>query len=336
MNSYALTPLIALIVNLTLWILIYSGIKKTQSSTSYQLYIGFVIGLLFFEFLNLSTINVAYNLIILKYQSIFWLLSPLLFLNFLHTLRNHKMLPYFKIILSLFVPVMIISTQSNLVVAGVKSYYWGNDLIAGPLFLPLLVVTFLIPICMTIVYLLLIIFKKSSSKVATKQSIYILLGTILTVAVISLSDIILPHVLSINKFPRIGASTITIQVLFIFFAIFFYSLLEIKIDRAVGYIFRHSSNSILIINPDSTIRYANHSARKLLSVNNEDIFGTKISNILKNDDEYNIKFNFTNKKVWIGNAKSLKTYLISQITVRDWNIDYGKILLIKTTRRDVV
>ena len=118
-------------------------------------------------------------------------------------------------------------------------------------------------------------------------------------------------------------------------AIFFYSFLEIKIDIAIGYIFRHSSNSILIINPDHTIRYANHAARHLLSGHNADMFGTNISKILKNDDEYDINFNFTNKKAWIGTKTTLTTFLISQINVKDWNTDFGKILVIKPTRREI-
>jgi hypothetical protein len=336
MNLYAFTPLIALIINLTLGILIYSGMKHTKSSLSYLAYLGIITCFLFTEFFNLAIQNIETNLIILRYQSVFWIVAATFFLNFVYTLNNHKFLPYIKYLVIAFIPLIYISTQTNAVISGVNTYYWGTDIEAGPLFLPVIGLVFILPMVMSMIYLINTIIKKKSSKVVIRNSVFILIGTMLIGVTISISDILLPHVLHIDNFPRFGPASITIQSLFIFFAIFFYSLLEIKIDRAIGYIFRHSSNSVLIVNPDSSIRYANHAARQLLTVNDEDMFSTNISNILKNDDEYDIKFNFSNKKAWIGTSSNLKTYLISQINVKDWNKDFGKILVIKPTRRESV
>lgn len=335
MNLYALPNLVALIINYTLSIIIYSDIKKTKSRLAYLLYILAISFFQLFEFLNLSTVDININLILLKLQSLAWLIAPLLFLNFVYTLFFHQSFPRFRILLTLLIPIGSISIFSNKIILTVKEYTWGNDIIAGSLFIPTIFLTFILPILISLILLLKVRFTKNQTKLNKYHSSYILGSTLITVCMILCFDIVLPHILKIDSMYRLSSCMLSLQTTIIFLAIYIHSLLEVKIENAIGYIFRHSSNSIIILNPDHTIRYANHAARQLLSGNNETFFGNNLSKILVNDDEYDINANYKNKKTLIGNKNSLKTYLISQIEVRDWLKANGKIVVIKPTRREI-
>ena len=328
MNFYALIPLFACLINLTLCVFIFT--KRLHSKTSYA-YLGYV-GVLsifqWFEFMIYSSNSLESAAFLLKLQTLTWIPAGALFLNFMYSLLDKEKMPTFLLIIVLSVFSMLTGVFSNFITFGAKAYGWGFDHIIGPLFLPVVFIVVLPPFLYGIYLLLKIKSKKSTTPILQQQSVYIIWGTFITILIGLISDVILPYFLKIDGIIRLTTSGIVIQTLFIYLAVRKYHFMWISIEDAAGYIFRKVEDGIILLDKKCRIIHANQAAILLLKLDYSELYNIPIQSIIKHE-AYNPHESCTSQKLTIIRKDDNIPIKITQSTVRDWHENIGKVMIIK-------
>ncbi|EMJ93757.1 SpoIIE family protein phosphatase [Leptospira alstonii] len=265
MNPYVLIPFAALIINGSLFAFVSALKGKSETVTLYQrfsflLSIWHVSVIFYWSFLPDN-----WPVIVFKTSSFAWIFIGCLFFEFTvrFTDSSSRFLIYFFRGLCLVSFFVTIST--DLVVAGSLRAYWGDMILAGPLYLPVSIFVTGIP---TLTGSLILIRSgiRSSNPLLKKQSRLVAYGTVLTY-LLSFGTTLLPRYWNPSlTFPPLSGSAALIQSICIFIAIQKYGFMDLKLEHIALRLYSEIREGVILVSSKGILLFDNLSARKMLQL----------------------------------------------------------------------
>ncbi|AVV50184.1 SpoIIE family protein phosphatase [Leptospira santarosai] len=263
MNPYILIPFFTLIINGSLFAYVSALKVKSETVTLYQrysflLFVWNVSLILYWSFLpdNWPTI-------VFKASSFSWIFIGLLFFEFAVRFTNsaYRFTIYF--FRGFCLVSFLITISTDLVIAGTIRAYWGDMILAGPLYLPISNFVSAIPTLIGCVILIRNGFR-SSNPLLKQQSRLVAYGTILTF-LISFATTLLPRYWnpSLTSPPLSGSATL-IQSICIFIAIHKYGFMDLKLEHIALRLYSEIREGVILLSSKGTLLFSNLSARRML------------------------------------------------------------------------
>ncbi|MCZ7602862.1 MAG: PAS domain S-box protein [Melioribacteraceae bacterium] len=270
MNIFSIIPTIALLINGFVAIYIFAQKRKNRINRAYIYYSINLSFWIFCEIILRQDIPSDYIPLIFKLASIAWLSIGFWFLNFTYEFIDRRKDWIFYFLLALTVSAVALSILTDLVFDGYNNYYWGPDEDIGPMFIPLVMLVITFPGSFS----LYLIYKKaadSNNELLKKSAPLIITGSLVSLIIALISNVLLPYVLHQRTSFQIAESISVIQSIFIFVAVYKYRLFGLGIEDLSYNIFSSMSDGIIITD----------SARKILHMNKsaEKVFDTQLSKV---------------------------------------------------------
>jgi hypothetical protein len=276
--GYVLIALTSIFIQLIFLARIYSNLRLANIMKPILLHFIVVFFYLIADMLLMITPSPEKSMLVLKFQTIFWINASNSFWYVICKITEQKTPPLLKWSVINAIIFTLASLSSTSIVGGVALQPWGYVFVAGPLFLATVSLTFVFPCSAALYILIKEIRNKNNSDSAKQKSKLIFSGTIITFLAIILSDVILPHVLGFTSFYRIGANSTTIHLFFMLIATKTHISSKIKLHNAWHYIFHNLDEGIILLE-NKRITYCNNFARTNLKKTYDKIIGESIDNI---------------------------------------------------------
>ena len=204
--------------------------KRTNPITiHYSIYIGNLaiwVGILFYIW---SPVDDSIRILLIKLTSLFWLPAGFLFMNFIYAFLGKKRDAIFYILLSVTYITAVIGMVSELIFLNVSvEYPWGYFFKEGPYHTPVMILIITLPVIYSVV-LMLRDLPKIKHTIRYQQTWYIAVGSVISMLIGVITDIIIPKIFHYSEFIRLGFASYIIQSFFIFIAIDKYELLSLKV-----------------------------------------------------------------------------------------------------------
>ena len=325
MNYYVLIPLAAFTISTFTWTYIFAQRRADPVNSSYLIFAAALALWAMSAFIVWSHIPEQWLTPAFKISSLIWLPAGFYFLNFTYALLNRKKDRIFYTSLIFSVLSVIISISTNLVINGYTKHYWGTSQKSGSLFLPTVIIALALPA----IYALYLIDKKrkeTEDDNTKKQLDLVFQGTSVLVLVGIFSDVIFPEILGINHFLRVANTGTVIQSIFIFRAVAKYNFLSIGIEESAHALFTNVEDGIILADKNGHIIQMNDALKEMFHINNSDVDIRNVSSIF---EEYNMERDYKNHEIKIQMNEEQKTVSLSQATVKQQNVDLGKILIVR-------
>ena len=261
MNYYIALPLVAVIVNIIITTYVFAQNRRSPVNRAYILLSVFFILWMFFDVIHWSPIDPAWITPLLKIQSLFWLPVGFLFTHFTYAFLNKKSDAIYYSFLAFAIAVSIISVSGDMMFKGHSREFFGTGIVAGPLFVPVSLIT--VGCFIYSLILLGIRLTTSSDAVEKKQIMLVLSGTGVAVVMVVLSMIVLPQLYGIPVLP-LSHTGIMIHLGFIFAAIIKYRFFSIGLEDVANDLFSNVRDGVLILNKKYDVLQINNSARDML------------------------------------------------------------------------
>jgi hypothetical protein len=329
MQLVSLLSLVAFFTNLTITAVIYFNKMRSNIGNSYILLSSFFSAYIFFEFLAYNYPNPDVAFIYMKLEMISWVPIGLLYLNFVNQVISFRTiyLKRFTFIMSLI--IIIVGFFTPYILVAVSPVTWGYRIVPGLLYLPTILIVTIFPVILGIKKLLKALYSKSHTDVEKTTIKIILVGTLITLVCTITSDVILPHVLEVHDYYRIGGICILFQSLSYFWAINHYYLSKISLKDTSMYLFQQSLSPIVIVNFLGNIQQINHSAKTSFNIPYSELLGKHISRlIVSNHYNYKVPISKNIYDVLINEEK--KKSFISQIQITA-GIKNGYLIIMELT-----
>ncbi|MBD3290178.1 PAS domain S-box protein, partial [candidate division KSB1 bacterium] len=309
MTIYLWTPLISAIINVFTWSNIFAQKRKTAEEKAYLIYCFFLI---LWQIITLLLRTPDFNvhpLFLVKLRAFFWLPSGFLFLNFTYVFLKKKRDFIYFIFLGLTVISIIINFFTDLLIKGISLLPWGADEVTGPLWLWITAFTLIVPFIVSLMKILIALLKEHS-KNYKYQLILLASGTLLSVSLAFMTDVILPNVFNINDYTWASSSASGIQSFFVFLAITRFQFLTLHVQDVANDLFANLKDAILLLNNADEIIQANPAAIHLfqLAQNRKqwNRFSEKLKEIKYRDNqrsyEIQLTLNGVNKFLYVSHS----------------------------------
>jgi PAS domain S-box-containing protein len=325
MNYYDFIPLAAFTISTFTWTYIFAQRRTDPVNSSYLMFAGALALWSMSAFIMWSYIPDQWLTSAFKISSLIWLPAGFYFLNFTYALLKKHRDHTFYIFLSLSMVSIIISLSTNLIISGHTEHYWGTSQKSGILFLPAVFITLALPA----IYALYLIHKereKVEDENTRKQLDLVFQGTSILALVGIFSDVIFPEIFGMNHFLRVANTGTLIQSIFIFRAVAKYNFLSIGIEESAHALFNNVEDGIILIDKNGHIIQMNDSLKYILHIKEINIDEMNISSIFA---EYNQERDYKNHEIKIRVNSEQKTVSLSQATVKQKDVDIGKILIVR-------
>jgi len=219
MNYYVFIPLTAIFINLVLVSYTFAAGRERKTTWAYMLYVGCnVVWELADVFMWSGISDEAVNLTH-KIVAPFALPISFNFMNFVYTmLRRKRDLVYYSLAGCVTAGVILMVFTDLYITRDVVRLYWGISPTPGPLYMPFMVLVFVVPVLRAI-YLLWRSSRAESRPVMRTQLRLLEWGAIIMTVIAMVNAVILPFILGIYDFPRVNSSASVVQSIFIFVVI---------------------------------------------------------------------------------------------------------------------
>lgn len=262
--------------------------RKTFFGKAYIFYTALVAGYVLTEFLNISIVYESFNYIVLKTQSIFWILAGSAFYMFSVAVCERKHTNIYRVFLMVSLLLAVVSVSTNLIIEGTGPYASGVDIVPGKFFLPTVFLVVLLPFILGLAELVMYLFKEKKYQKTVSKSALIIFGTLTSVGIAIATDAIIPHILGIETPYRVGASVSVIQTILIYKAIHDKYTSKVRIEDLNHLMYRYSNNPIALIDNEGVITHCNESAYMISKSTYSELYGKKLETVF--DDENWKKF----------------------------------------------
>ncbi len=323
-NFYAIIPLLSLFITTYIYIYIFAQQIKDKVNTAFLLYATAIELWMLTSFPTFLPMSDRLLILFWRINGFFWIPVGVLFLNFVYVLLNRKKDYLFYSFVGLILITIVIHTFTKLIsMYNIKKYKWGPAEDVGPLFIFVTIFIVILPIIIALYFLL------SSRKMLNKRyrSIILLIttGTILSLIVGIISEIVLPLFISKSEYMPLAPQSALIQLIFVFVAIKKFNFLTVNITKATRKMFTHSPEGIVLTDNKNRVVEINNKARQLLNIGAKPIEKIRIIDyipIYKGNKE------IKNKRISII-KKNVKHYLLySQSPLRNKGIYVGNLILL--------
>ncbi len=262
----------------------------------------------------------------MKIGSLGWLSISFLFLHFLYTFLNKKRDFFFYYSLTVSLLSMIINLSTNLITNGYINTFWGPGEQHSSLFLPAIILTIILP-AVYAVYLMTAEVRTTKDFNVKKAVKLMLVGSIITVTVGLISNVVLPSILKINSIVKIGESGTVFQSIFIFIAIIKYKLFTISgIEEVAEDVYSNIRDAVAILNVEGYIIQVNNAFETLFGKKINTKSRVHINSLLPNHNFIKV-FHDSQRGLEI-NGK-WKYLSLTQSSVNRQNVEKGKVLIIR-------
>ncbi|MEW6195810.1 MAG: hypothetical protein AB1521_11710 [Bacteroidota bacterium] len=223
MNAYTIIPVVALLFNGAVWSYIFINRKERPVNNSFLLYSTNITLWIIIEIILRLPLPDEYIMPLIKIDSIMSLAPTFWFLNFTYTFIGRKRDLFFYIASTTVFTTILISLSTNLVMADYVETVWGYDSIKGVLYFPAITVAIILPAVYS-VYLIVAKIKTTLDYTYKKSLLLVLNGSLLSLMLGLVSNVIVPHVFDYHDLVQIGESTTVVQSYFILVAVIKYRL----------------------------------------------------------------------------------------------------------------
>ena len=324
MNYYVALPLIAVIVNIIITTYIFAQNRRSPVNQAYILLSIFFILWMFVDVIHWSPIEPAWILPLMKVQSLFWIPVGFLFAHFTYALLGKKRDAIYFSFLAFAVVASIISVSGDLVFKGHTKEFFGTGIDAGPLFVPVSLISSGSFVYSLALFALRLV--RSSDAVEKKQIVLVLSGAGVAVIMVVVSMVVLPQLFGIPVLPlsHIG---IMIHLGFIFAAIVKYRFFSIGLDDVASDLFSNVRDGVLILNKDHGVIQMNSAARDMLGAEgklklNRGVVNLITSYLMNGGDHEDFE-------TTVGEQHNLRTVQVSSSPLKQANQDVGTIIFMR-------
>ena len=311
MNIYSSLSLISFFIQLTFFLLIFFQ-HNHHLSKKLLFYQSFLLGFVGLSFINLNILNPDINLVIVKVKSIFWLAIGYMFLNFTCSFLKTPKPAWSYFLYIVFNIFIAISLTTKLVIKDVTLFEWGYDILPGPLFLA----SVLICVATPALYSCFLMFKKlliDELPSRTKKEIrQVILATIIPLIFGIIWDAVIPVIYPSFKYIRLSSSITVIQIFFIYRVLSKNLITPLDAFNVSSFIFRNTSNAILIANQNGTIQHANKASISILKKPYSNLLNQNINHIINHPD-------YNSSNTYSHNHLPNSSHSISQLTVQGFD-----------------
>lgn len=324
MNAYSIIPIVALLFNGAVWSYIFINRKERPVNNSFLLYSTNLTLWIIIEIILRQPLPAEYIMPLIKINSIMSLTPTFWFLNFTYTFIGRKKdLVYYISSTSVFTTVLI-SLTTNLILADYINPVWGYDRIAGVLYFPAIIVAIILPAIYS-VYFIVIKIKTTSDYTYKKSLTLILIGSLISLFLGLVSNVIIPHVFNNHDLVQVGESTTVVQSYFILIAVIKYRLFTLGIEDIAHDLFASMKEAVLILNKEGKILQLNAYAERLFGSNLANKADVVNVNNFFNSNEINQDFtDYETDYISKGEKKILS---LSQMRIVHKDVELGRILI---------
>ncbi|MBI3125540.1 MAG: PAS domain S-box protein [Ignavibacteriales bacterium] len=314
----------ALLFNGAVWSYIFINRKERPVNNSFLLYSTNLILWIIVEIILRQPLSTEYIMPLIKIDSIMSLALTFWFLNFTYTFIGRKRdLIYYISSTSVFT-IILVSISTNLILADYLKTSWGYDRVQGVLYFPAIIIAIILPALYS-VYLIIEKIKTTSDYTYKRSLPLILIGSLISLMLGLVSNVIIPHIFNNHDLVQFGESTTVVQSYFILVAVIKYKLFTPSVEDIANDLFASMKEAVLILDKEGKILQLNAYAKKL--------FGSKVAG---NEEVINVNNLFSNYEInkdvtdyeadYISDGEK-KILSLSQIGIINKDVELGKILI---------
>ncbi|KAF0213456.1 MAG: putative hybrid sensor histidine [Ignavibacteria bacterium] len=324
MNAFSIIPIVALLFNGAVWSYIFINRKERPVNNSFLLYSTNLMLWIIVEIILRQPLSTEYIMPLIKIDSIMSLAPTFWFLNFTYTFIGRKRdLIYYISSTSVFT-IILVSISTNLILADYLKTSWGYDRVQGVLYFPAIIIAIILPALYS-VYLIIEKIKTTSDYTYKKSLPLILIGSLISLMLGLVSNVIIPHIFNNHDLVQFGESTTVVQSYFILVAVIKYKLFTPSVEDIANDLFSSMKEAVLILDKEGKILQLNAYAKKLFGskvAGNEEVIN--VNNLFSN---YEINKDVTDYEVNYMSDSEKKILSLSQIGIINKDVELGKILI---------
>ena len=324
MNAFSIIPIVALLFNGAVWSYIFINRKERPVNNSFLLYSTNLMLWIIVEIILRQPLSTEYIMPLIKIDSIMSLAPTFWFLNFTYTFIGRKRdLIYYISSTSVFT-IILVSISTNLILADYLKTSWGYDRVQGVLYFPAIIIAIILPAIYS-VYLIIEKIKTTSDYTYKKSLPLILIGSLISLMLGLVSNVIIPHIFNNHDLVQFGESTTVVQSYFILVAVIKYKLFTPSVEDIANDLFASMKEAVLILDKGGKILQLNAYAKKLFGskvAGNEEVIN--VNNLFSN---FEINKDVTDYEVNYISDSEKKILSLSQIGIINKDVELGKILI---------
>ncbi|NJD21502.1 MAG: PAS domain S-box protein [Melioribacter sp.] len=324
MNYYSIIPIVALLFNGAVWSYIFINRKERPINNSFLLYSTNLTLWIVLEIILRQPLPAEYIMPLIKIESIMSLASAFWFLNFTYTFIGRKRDLIFYIFSTSVFTTVLTSISTNFIFTGYIKTIWGYDKIQGGLYFPAVIIAIILPAIYS-VYLIVTKIKSTTDYTYKKTLPLILMGSLITLILGLVSNVLLPRILNIHNIVQIGESVTVVQSYFILIAVIKYRLFTPGVEDIANDLFASMKEAVLILDKGGKILQSNAYADRLFRANLEN--KKEVVNVNNLFSNYEINKDFSDSEVdYISNGEK-KILSLTQMGIIHKNVELGRILI---------
>ncbi len=322
MSYHILFPTFALLINVFVWSYIFGQRYQDLVSRRFLLSSAAASGWIIGDILLTSPLAVGNEYIILWAQSIFWIPTGFFFMHFSYGIAGRKCDAVTYIAAALCVVGWLIFVLTDWVMIGYLTTPWGRAMHAR--YYPFWVyagVNALLGL-----YALWVLYRKrqtTSDPEARAILNLLIFGGAMATFFITLINMIIPDVLGVSMFPRLGSAAMVSFIIIVFVAVTKYRFLLISVDKVAEELFNEIEDGVLLIDRYGEVQRTNYFAHRLLL---DERAGTTLTalfgEILAHPDIEDREI-----ETWIGQEEKMLSISVADAAYRSAYI--GKIVVIR-------
>jgi len=325
MNYYLFLPFASILINVFAWSYIYAQKQNTAVNKTCLIFLASLLGWVFCDFIAWMPTPPSWKIPLFRIACIFWIPSGFLFLNFTYAFLEKEKDIFYKIMLAACAVAILLSLATDWTIQGHEKTYWGEMVVHGILFDPfiLLLVT---PSTLYAYYLTFEKALKTNDTNQKKQLMLLLLGVTISLSIGLVCDFLLPTVLKVHDFIRMGSSVCGVISLCAFLAVIKYNFLSVGVEKAARNLFENILDGIIVLSPDGNIIQINESAKAMFHVRDSEMKSLKISDLLANHD---CTETYQNREIKIERKGEMRFFSVSQSTIEEYEVQLGKLIIVR-------
>ena len=325
MNYYLFLPFGSILINVFAWSYIYAQKQYTAVNKTCLIFLASLLGWVFCDFLTWLPTPSPWKTPLFKIACIFWVPSGFLFLNFTYAFLNKKRDIFYKIVLSACLLAVIVSLLTDLTIFGHQRTYWGEMVVHGVLFVPIILVI----VTPSTLYAYFLTFKKvlkTKDQNEKKQLGLLLVGVTISLSIGLVCDVFFPRILNVKDFIRLGSSGCGVISLCAFLAVIKYNFLSVGVEKAAKNLVENILDGIIVVNPKGKIIQINDSAKSMLYDSPSDPDPLTVWDLLP---EHDITKTVEECDIDLEREDGRRFLSVSQSTIEEYGTELGKLIIIR-------
>ncbi len=325
MNFFLFLPLFSVFIGLFAWSYIYAQKRHTAVNRTCLIFLASLLGWVFCDFIAWMPIPPGWKVPLFRIACIFWIPSGFLFLNFTYAFLEREKDLFYKIMLAGCIIAVCLSLVTDLTIGGHQRTYWGEMVVPGILFVPII----LLLVTPSTLYAYSLTLKralKTDDENQRRQLRLLLLGVTISLSIGLVCDVFLPTVMKVHDFIRLGSSGCGAISICAFLAVIKYNFLSVGVEKAATSLFENILDGIIVIDPDGQITVMNESAKRMFYVADSELKHLNITELMA---DHRSRDTYENREIKIIRKDEPRYLSVSQSSIWEKGIELGKLIIVR-------